>query len=154
MNWLAKVKRRRAGIYLARTRKHRGRGRENSYVGRSNNVNLRIRQHMGQDSRHAPKPWSDLDPRWRRLPLPWWLSWRWVQAPLEALAIWALLPRYNVLLNRRNPRRVTLAEQRRQRARRDAGMVLTGAPGYGRAALLVLGLLLVAVGIVGHLATQ
>lgn len=122
MSWLAKVKRRRAGIYLARTRKHRGRGRENGYVGRSNNVKLRERCHRGQCSHAgcAAKPWIDLDPVFHWIvKLPWWLSWRWVQSPIEALCIAVLMPRYNVQLNKQNPRRVTPAEQRRQRAKRD-----------------------------------
>lgn len=122
----ARARRRRAGIYLARTRKHRGRGRENGYVGRSNNVPLRIRQHLGQDSRHKPKPWADLDPQWRVLRLPWWLSWKWVQASLEAVAIATLLPRYNHQLNLHNPRRVPLSVQAARRRARDAGVVRRG----------------------------
>lgn len=122
----ARARRRKAGIYLARTLRHRGRGRENGYVGRSNNVPLRIRQHLGQDSRHKPKPWADLDPRWRVLPLPWWLSWKWVQVSLEAIAIAVLLPRYNHQLNLHNPRRVPLSAQAAQRRARDAGVVRRG----------------------------
>jgi hypothetical protein len=119
--WARKVRRRKPGIYLARTRKHARPGRENGYVGRSNNVELRRRCHLGT-CRHPcpPKPWSDLDPRWYHLPLPWWLGWRWCLAPLEALAILLLLPRYNVQLNRRNPRRVSPGRQVAQRVRRDA----------------------------------
>lgn len=118
----AKAKRRRAGIYLVRTRKHRGRRRENGYVGRSNNVPMRTRQHLGQDARHKPKPWTDLDPVWHVLWLPWWASGRWVQAPLEAVAIRLLLPRYNDTMNHGNPRRVPISEQHQQRAQRDRGI--------------------------------
>lgn len=120
----AKAKRRRAGIYLVRTRKHRGRLRENGYVGRSNNVPIRERQHRGLDKRHTAKPWTDLEPRWHVLWLPWWLSWKWVQVPLEALAIRALLPRYNDALNRGNPRRVPISQQHLQRKSRDAAYAM------------------------------
>lgn len=126
MSWLAKVKRRRAGVYLVRTRKHRGRRRENGYVGRSNNVKLREKCHRGQCSHHgcSAKPWTDLDPVFHWIvKLPWWLSWKWAQAPIEAFCIAVLLPRYNVQLNRKNPRRVTLTEQRRQRETRDRRVV-------------------------------
>jgi hypothetical protein len=119
VRFIVRAKRRRAGIYLARTRRHRGRRRENGYVGRSNNVPIRIKQHLGMDSRHVAKPWADLDPRWFVLRLPWWLSWKWVQVPLEALGIWLLLPRYNHQLNQGNPRRVPLSVQARKRAARD-----------------------------------
>lgn len=152
MKFIAHAKRRRAGIYLVRTRKHLALARrENGYVGRSNNVPIRIKQHLGQDRRHKPKPWTDLDPRWLVLRLPWWLSWRWVQAPLEALAIWLLAPRYNHSLNLHNPRRVPLHVQARQRAERDAAprgyhvkVVLAGA---GRTLLLVLGWLTIVAGV-------
>lgn len=119
MKLIERAKRRRAGVYLARTRKHAGRGRENGYVGQSNNVPIRIKQHFGQDSRHPEKPWADLDPVWHVLWLPWWLSWKWAQNPLEAIAIRLLLPRYNDKLNHGNPRRVPLSDQKRQRAIRD-----------------------------------
>lgn len=116
----AKAKRRRAGIYLVRTRKHSGRRRENGYVGQSNNVPMRIKQHLGQDARHKPKPWTDLEPKWHVLWLPWWASWKWVQNPLEAIAIRLLLPRYNDKMNHGNPRRVTISDQHRQRAARES----------------------------------
>lgn len=117
--WWRSVRRRRAGIYLVRTDKHLRPGRrENGYVGRSNNVRIRITQHLGHGS-HKPKPWADLHPRWHVLRLPWWLSWRWIQAPLEAAAILLLAPRYNHSLNLANPRRVPLSVQARQRAERD-----------------------------------
>lgn len=121
MSWAAKVRRRRPGIYLARTRKHTNpRRRENGYIGLSNNLALRHAQHMGRGGYGAPaKPWSDLDPAWHCLRLPWWLGWRWVLAPLEFLAIRLLLPRYNVTHNLGNPRRVSPYRQRAQRAQRD-----------------------------------
>lgn len=127
--WLRKIKRRRAGIYLVRTRKHkRPRQRENGYVGRSNDWVIRRRQHLGQDKRHPAKPWTDLDPEWHVLRLPWWLSWKWVQAPLELLAIRILLPRYNHTMNLGNPRRVPLSLQRIQRAHRGHSLVADARP--------------------------
>lgn len=117
-----KWKRRRPGIYLARTRKHlqpRGR-RENGYVGLSNHLDRRQAEHEGRGRYGAPaKPWIDLDPVWLRLPLPWWMGFRWVLAPIEYVAIKALLPRYNDQHNRSNPRRVTPREQKAQRRQRD-----------------------------------
>lgn len=121
MKLFRKARRRKAGIYLVRTDKHLApMRRENGYVGRSNNVPIRIKQHLGQDKRHVEKPWANLNPRWHVLWLPWWLSWKWVQVPLEALAIWLLLPRYNHQLNTKNPRRVPLSTQARQRLERDS----------------------------------
>jgi hypothetical protein len=152
VKFIARAKRRKAGIYLARTRKHRNpRRRENGYVGRSNNVPIRIKQHMGQDSRHKPKGWSDLDPRWKVLWLPWWASWKWVQAPLEFLAIRLLLPRYNHQHNLGNPRRVSLHLQAIQRRQRDNlrrhGMTLVQ-PSSARPILLTLGSALIILGLV------
>lgn len=145
MKLFARARRRKAGIYLARTRKHRSRRRENGYVGRSNNVPIRIKQHLGQDSRHKPKPWSDLDPRWHVLWLPWWLSWKWVQVPLEYAAIKLLLPRYNHQHNLTNPRRIPLHLQAIQRENRDMGL----APREydARTLLTALGAILVVVGV-------
>lgn len=119
-----KWRRRRPGIYLVRTRKHAGRTRENGYVGLSNNVSMRRLDHLGQGRYgHAAKPWTDLDPVWHVLKLPWWLGFRWTLAPLEYVAIRVLLPRYNVTHNLGNPRRVTPAMQRAQRAQRDLGTI-------------------------------
>lgn len=122
---LGKWRRRKPGIYLVRTRKHLGRRRENGYVGLSNHVHLRRLDHLGQ-GRHGQtaKPWSDLDPVWHVLRLPWWLGFRWTLAPLEFLAIKILLPRYNQTMNYGNPRRVTLAAQKRQRAQRDSATIV------------------------------
>lgn len=140
--WLRKVRRRKPGIYLARTEQHARPGRyENGYVGRSTHVPTRKRQHTGAlyysptigrslaasaaagrpvMAAATDKPWADLAPRWLVLRLPWWLSWKWVLAPLELLAIKVLRPRYNVELNRGNRRRVPLHVQRAQRRQRDA----------------------------------
>jgi hypothetical protein len=122
----SKWRRRRPGIYLVRTRKHAGRTRENGYVGLSNSWELRKRDHLGQGRYgNAAKPWTDLDPVWHVLKLPWWLGFRWTLAPLEFVAIKVLMPRYNVTHNRANPRRVPLQTQRLQRLARDQGRVRT-----------------------------
>jgi hypothetical protein len=153
VKWIKRAKRRKAGIYLARTRKHLAWARkENGYVGRSNNVPIRIKQHLGQDKRHPAKSWADLDPIWRVLWLPWWLSWKWVQVPLEWLAIKLSLPRYNYQHNLTNPRRVPLPVQARQRAERDAQPriyhVKVAAARVGRITYLALGWAAVAGGLV------
>lgn len=122
MKLFPRARRRRAGIYLVRTDRHFRRGRENGYTGRSNYVDLRMLCHHGtcRHKNHKAKDWTDLNPRWHVLRLPWWLSFKPIQAALEALAIAVTLPRYNVQLNRKNPRRVPLAAQRLQRAARDS----------------------------------
>lgn len=152
-----KWRRRTPGIYLVRTRKHAGRTRENGYVGLSNNWQLRRLDHLGL-GRHgqAAKPWTDLDPKWHVLRLPWWLGSRWTLAPLEYVAIKVLLPRYNDTHNRSNPRRVPLATQRHQRAMRDAnavgiaGRMLAWRPRF----VQVLGALLILAGIAGAWVTR
>lgn len=143
--WARKVRRRKPGIYLARTEQHARPGRyENGYVGRSVNVHIRTDQHLGRLGYSATigrslaasvkagqplvvmaggKPWADLAPRWFYLRLPWWLGWTWILAPLEAFAILLLAPRYNDRLNRCNPRRVPIWQQHAQRRLRDAGAV-------------------------------
>lgn len=117
---VTKWRRRRPGIYLARTRVHGGRRYENGYVGMSNHLDRRQAEHEGRGRYGAPaKPWIDLEPRWFRLPLPWWMGFSWVLLPIEYVAIKVLLPRYNVTHNLTNPRRVTPYEQKRQRLERD-----------------------------------
>lgn len=145
---IAKWKRRKPGIYLVRTRKHLGRRRENGYVGLSNNVHLRRLDHLGQGRHgHPAKPWSDLDPAWHVLPLPWWLGFYWTMAPLETLAMLLTWPRYNVQKNRWNPRRVTLAAQKRQRAQRDCTTIVLKAHRGAYLALRAVGALLILSGL-------
>jgi len=152
-----KWRRRRPGIYLVRTRKHAGRTRENGYVGLSNHWERRRLDHLGQGRYGtAAKPWTDLDPRWHVLRLPWWLGFRWTLAPIEFVAIKVLMPRYNVTHNRANPRRVPLAVQRLQRAQRDMGRVSGAARlvAWRPTWVQVLGGVLVLAGIVGTVATR
>lgn len=156
MKIIRKWKRRRPGIYLARTQKHlRPMRKENGYVGRSVNVKIRIRQHLGQDRRHVQKPWADLDPAWLVLRLPWWLGWTWVLAPLEALAILLLAPRYNHQLNTWNPRRVPLTTQAAQRAERNgAGRAYHVKAVMAAWAYRAAGLVLVLAGLLGYALTR
>jgi len=115
-----RARRRGPGIYLVRTRKHVGRRRENAYVGMSTQLHLRRLDHLGQGRYKRPaKDWTDLDPRWHVLQLPWWLGWKWLLLTLEFLAIRLLLPRYNVTHNLRNPRRIPPVKARAQRRARD-----------------------------------
>jgi len=156
--WRRKVRRRRPGVYLVRTDKHMRPGRENGYVGLSNNLELRRRQHLKNKIENGvitqrAKPWSDLDPVWHYFRLPWWLGWRWVLAPLEFLAIKLLMPRYNVTMNKTNPRRVPLKAQALQRAARDR-VRATGrrfpqdrASAVGRVLLRTAGVLVILAGI-------
>lgn len=119
--WLRSVKRRKAGIYLVRTDKHFAPGcRENGYIGQSNYVASRKQDHLGRGRwGQTAKDWSDLNPVWHVLWLPWWLSWKWSQLLLEQVMILLTWPRYNVKGNRWNPRRVKPWEQANQRAARD-----------------------------------
>jgi len=132
--WVRKVRRRRGGVYLWRTRRHNSLRRENGYVGESVNIYLRSRQHMGKgrfDSagqvitsrrqQSAPaQPWSDLDAVCHTIiRLPWWLCWKWVLRPLETLVILATWPRYNDAKNHWNPRRVPKHVARLERSMRD-----------------------------------
>lgn len=120
--WVRKVRRRRGGIYLWRTYHHRSRMRRvTAYVGLTNSFHFRQLDHLGQGRNGQPaKPWSDLDPRcYQVIPLPWWLCWRWVMAPLETLVILLSWPVYNVQKNRWNPRRRTIEQARMDRAMRD-----------------------------------
>lgn len=157
MKFVDRARRRhfKAGIYLVRTDRHFGGGRENGYVGRSNDVDNRRLCHLGMCA-HAtchPKSWADLDPRWWSLRLPWWLSWKWTQSALEAAAIWALLPRYNVLLNTKNPRYVPPSVQRLQRAARDANRrgywAVKAVSAGGRRVLQFAGAAIILAGIIG-----
>lgn len=153
-----KWKHRKPGIYLVRTDRHLRPGRENGYVGRSVNWEIRRKQHLGQDARHAPKPWTDLRPRWIVLRMPWWLGWKWVLAPLELLAILVLLPRYNDALNHGNPRRVTLSRAAAQRLARDVGDPWLArkrlAVTWGMYALRGVGVACVLAGFAGYLLTR
>lgn len=112
------------GIYAYRTRKPGARLRipllsfHWGYVGRTSSFYHRHRQHtLGGGAYGAEaKPWADLVVRCYRLPCP-----RLLQPPLEALAIWTLMPVYNVALNRHNPRRIRPMAARQQRLWRNHG---------------------------------
>lgn len=111
--WWRMVRQRRPGIYAYRTREHtRPAVAEWGYVGLSNRLDLR-------DGQHQAKPWYDLViRRYTVIRLPWWLGWRWVLAPLETLAILALLPRYNDSKNPR-PGKARRSQQVIERAERE-----------------------------------
>lgn len=127
--WLRKVRRRRGGIYLVRTRRHHLRPRwlsflgmrENGYVGLTVSYHFRQEDHLGTGRNGQPaQPWSDLDPVWKKIiPLPWWLCWHWLMNPLETLVIRVTLPRYNDAKNHGNPRRIPKSVARAQRMERD-----------------------------------
>lgn len=144
--WWHSCKRRKPGIYVFRTRRHRAAGTEWGYAGKSRNLAARKRDHEGTGAwGHAAKPWMDLVVWYGALRLPWWLGWPWVLGPLEALTIALLRPRYNTQLNPRRskvgPR--TQAVQRQQRDRLgNAPTALSRATDIavrGLAAVLILG---------------
>jgi hypothetical protein len=136
VSWLAKVKRRKGGVYLWRVDHHLNRARRvNGYVGETVSFYFRSRQHMGSSHyadgtarragvavKVASQPWSDLNPKmYRVIKLPWWLCWKWVLRPLETLMILCMWPVYNDSKNRWNPRRIDRGRARVERARRDSG---------------------------------
>lgn len=116
--WWRSCKRRKPGIYVFRTRRHRAAGTEWGYVGKSRNLAARRRDHEGTGAwGAAAKPWIDLVSGYYALRLPWWLGWTWVLSPLEAATVLLLRPRYNWQLN---PRRSKVGprgqvEQRQER---------------------------------------
>lgn len=168
MGWLAKVRRRRGGVYLWRVDHHLNRARRvNGYVGETVSFHFRKGQHLGlshysndgvrmtRPQAVAAQPWSDLNPKmYRVIRLPWWLCWKWVLRPLETAAILLFWPRYNHAKNLWNPLRIDLKLARAQRAGRDAGWTV-GRRAYiaGLHGLRVLGLtvcaLLIAIALYG-----
>lgn len=159
--WGRKVRRRKGGVYLWRTRKHANPARrENAYVGESVSFASRAKDHLGQGRYgNKAKDWADLDPKvYRVIPLPWWLCWKWVLRPLETLVILATWPRYNVAKNKWNPRRIPPYLAKVQRAHRDAGggqyAVRLWVGRVMRVSLQVAGVLLILGGIVGTVAAQ
>lgn len=135
MGWLAKVKRRRGGVYVWRVDRHTNRSRRvTGYVGETVSFYFRAKQHMGSSHyridgtrsmsplKAQSQPWSDLNPKmYKVIPLPWWLCWKWVLRPLETLVILATWPVYNDAKNRWNPRRIPRATARLHRAQRETG---------------------------------
>ncbi len=72
--------------------------------------------------------------------------------------MWLTWPRYNVAKNGWNPRRVTLSQQRAQRAARDgqtaAYRARVAVTVFGRRVLQVAGVLVILTGLVGAVATR
>jgi hypothetical protein len=120
VSYLSRLKRRRPGVYVFRTRRHLDPVRsEWGYVGKARNLATRRGCHYGTCHHHCePKPWLDLVTAYYRIPLPWWLGFDWITLSLETLVIAALRPRYNW---QKNPRRSKVGPrgQREQRAQRD-----------------------------------
>lgn len=118
-NW-KRWRRRRPGIYAYRGRRHLTGGREWLYVGQSKHEYLRHLDHAGQGNYgKEEKPWFDLVDRRMVLRLPWWLGFTWILLAIEAVAIRALRPRYNLA---GNPRRSKVGPRLAadQRAQRDS----------------------------------
>lgn len=124
MSYLRRLKRRRPGVYVFRTRRHLDPLRsEWGYAGKARNLATRKRCHEGTCHHTAGcpregKPWLDLVTSYWTIPLPWWLGFDWVTLSLETLVILALRPRYNW---QKNPRtdKVGPRGQREQRAQRE-----------------------------------
>lgn len=155
MSWLARVKRRRPGIYAYRTFRHMAPGTEWGYVGKSRDLVSRGRDHAGTGRwGHAAKDWHDLVVRRYTLRLPWWLGWDWITLSLETLAILLLRPRYNW---QKNPyaKKAGPREQKLQRRARElypktqqTWQQMTAA----YAGVRLLGIIIILVGIGGYFA--
>jgi hypothetical protein len=118
----------RAGVYVIRALKPTARFKipflsyHFAYVGESNNIRLRLKQHFqgGGQFDAVAKPWSDREPRCvLRIPLP---PWKWLLRTVETLAILAVWPVYNHKKNLWNPRRIPLNLALTQRRLRDKRM--------------------------------
>lgn len=172
---IKKWRRRKGGVYLVRVDHHRNRARRvNGYVGETVNHYLRQRQHLGVSRfdpatgqavktgtvKVASQPWSDLNPVWHTITLPWWLCWKWVLRPLETFVILLTWPVYNDAKNRWNPRRIPKAVAKVQREARDQGQWSIGyrarvTLAHGaRIAAQVAGAVLVLIGTYGWIATR
>lgn len=123
---------REAGGYLWRTRKPHALiglpiiGRHNAYVGETSSRRHRDAQHLQGSAYGAPaKDWADLDPRCYPLPM-MCPNAAWARKGQEWLYIKLLLPVYNVKHNGTNPRRITPAQARAQRAARGRARVHAG----------------------------
>lgn len=118
----------RSGCYLVRTDKpHALRGfpiigRHFGYVGETRSFYLRERQHRGNVGsrdvyQHAAQPWSDLRPKFYRIPL---ANWKWLMRSVETVLIGALCPVYNVAKQPPwNIRRISQGRAWTQRKLRD-----------------------------------
>lgn len=108
----------RGGVYLYRTRKPAALfnlpllSRHWAYVGQTSSFWHRHRQHG------ETQPWSNLDPKCYRIPLP---DWRWLRLVIEQAMICLVWPVYNHSGNLWNPRRIPLSMAKRQRYARDHG---------------------------------
>lgn len=122
--WYRKVRRRKGGVYVWRVDHHLNRARRvTGYVGETTSYYFREKDQLGLGRAGGMASWSDLNPkRYKVIPLPWWLCWKWVLRPLETLVILATWPVYNDAKNRWNPRRVSRRQAAMDRARRDAGL--------------------------------
>jgi hypothetical protein len=172
---IKKWRRRKGGVYLVRMDHHRNRARRvNGYVGETVSFHFRKRQHLGSShfpvaggkrtavaTKTASQPWSDLNPVWHHLALPWWLCWKWVLRPLETLVIWCTWPIYNDAKNRWNPRRISkglAAVQRRERDNLAANSMWyqteIGLAHGARIAVQVAGAIVIMIGIYGWVVTR
>lgn len=123
IKWYRKIRRRRGGVYLWRVDHHINRARRvTGYVGETTSYYFREQDQLGHGRAGGEASWSDLNPkRYKVIPLPWWLCWKWVLLPLETLVILATWPVYNDSKNRWNPRRIRRDVAKAQRANRDQG---------------------------------
>lgn len=107
-------------------------GRHCGYVGQTRNPKARHREHLEGGGRYGceAKPWADLAPKrhvlFRMKHCP-----QWVLDLVEWIFTKVLLPVYPVKMNRTNPRRISPAMARLQRAQRDrVGWSLTFTPAH------------------------
>jgi len=160
MSWLARVKRRRPGVYAYRTRRHYAPLRKEwGYVGKSRDLVMRDRCHAGACGRHktcVQKPWYDLVAYRITIQLPWWLGWDWLTLSLETGLIWLLRPRYNIAKNpwpHLNRMRQTLERMERETAPPGYRAMVAMGP-WITWATRIIALALIAAGVGGYLWTR
>jgi hypothetical protein len=103
-------------------------GRHFAYVGETVSFKDRHGEHMSGGGRwkKGAASWSDLDAVCvLRIPHP---KWKWLLRSTETLLITILAPVYNEKKNRANLRRITRAQARRMRLRRDKRTVKLNVP--------------------------
>ena len=138
----------KGGCYLIRAKKPGAYfgwpviSRHVAYIGETTSYYHRRNQHFYGDTRwgHAPQPWSDLEPKFYRLPTALW-RYKWARLLQETMWIWLLCPVYNVKQQPPwNIRRITKAKAQRQAWKRaELGVVYrVGAPLIRKAVALII----------------
>ena len=110
-------------------------GRHTAYVGMTSSRKHRDEQHIFGGKGQPAKPWADLDPRVYAIPS-LFPGWPWARETQEWLWIKLLLPVYNVIHNKHNPRRIPPDRAKRQRVLRESAR--TGGHGFAVKSMIMI----------------